>query len=168
VLVGLVVHHSALGDVARNVKSPVGRSCEESVQCEEPVAGRRSRRARREPRPGGLRRRERPPWSVGGRGRRMRRGGVGDLGRYVGRGPAGVRRGGAGVGTGPGGGVGPASGHLTASEEEQSALQANTRAPLYLYSGRFLGAVPDPAAPTNAFVGAVLDLAVPTNIFNFI
>ena len=46
-LVGLVVHHSALEDVARSVKSPVGRSCEEPVKCEEPTAGRRSRRAPR-------------------------------------------------------------------------------------------------------------------------
>ena len=56
-------------------------------------------------------------------------------------------------------------GSLTASEEEESAQQANTRAPLNLYSGRFLGAVPDPAIPTNAFVGAIPDLAAPTNAF---
>ena len=42
---------------------------------------------------------------------------------------------------------------------------------MFLYSGRFIGAVPDPAAPTNtinAFVGAVPDLVAPTNIFYFI
>ena len=55
-----------------------------------------------------------------------------------------------------------------ASEEEESALQVFTRAPLYLYSGRFIGAVPDSAAPTNTFVGAVPDPAAPTNIFYFI
>ena len=58
-------------------------------------------------------------------------------------------------------------GSLTASEEEESVQRANTRAPLYLYSGRFLGAVPDPSAPTNAFVGAVSDPTAPTNIFYF-
>ena len=59
------------------------------------------------------------------------------------------------------------SGSLTASEEEESAQQVNTRAPLYLYSERFLGAVPDPAAPTNAFVGVGPDPAAPTNAFLF-
>ena len=58
-------------------------------------------------------------------------------------------------------------GSLTASEEEESALLVFTRAPLYLYSGQFLGAVPDLAAPTNAFVGVVPDPAAPTNIFYF-
>ena len=48
-------------------------------------------------------------------------------------------------------GVGEKVGSLTASEEEESALQVFTRAPLYLYSGQFLGAVPDPTAPTNIF-----------------
>jgi len=37
-----------------------------------------------------------------------------------------------------------------------------------IYVARFVGAVPDPAAPTNAFVGAVPDLAAPINIFYFI
>jgi len=58
----------------------------------------------------------------------MRRGGVGDLGRYVGRGPAVVRRGGTGVGTGPGGSVGGAPGKkwvVSTSEEEESALQVD-------------------------------------------
>ena len=45
----------------------------------------------------------------------MRRGGVGDLGRYVGRGPAVVRSGGAGVGVGSGGGVGGAAGKKRAA-----------------------------------------------------
>ena len=39
---------------------------------------------------------------------------------------------------------------------------------MLIYPGRFVGAVPDLAAPTNAFVGAVPDLAAPTNIFYFI
>ena len=36
---------------------------------------------------------------------------------------------------------------------------------MVLYPGRFVGAVPDPAAPTNAFLGAVPDPAAPTNAF---
>ena len=39
---------------------------------------------------------------------------------------------------------------------------------MLIYLGRFVGAVPDPAAPINAFVGAVPDLATTTNIFHFI
>ena len=65
-------------------------------------------------------------------------------------------------------GAGEKVGSLTTSEEEESALHVFTRAPLYLYSGRFLGAVPDPAAPTNAFVGAVPDPTAPANIFYFL
>ena len=53
-------------------------------------------------------------------------------------------------------------------EEEDSAQHFVTRTPVVIYPGRFVGAVPDPAAPTNAFVGAVPDLAAPTNIFYFI
>ena len=37
---------------------------------------------------------------------------------------------------------------------------------MVIYPGRFVGAVPDPAAPTNnTFVGAVLDPAAPKNAF---
>jgi len=73
----------------------------------------------------------------------------------------------AGVGTGP---VGRRRrrGSLTASEEEDNAQQANTRAPLYLYAGRFVGAVPDSAAPTNAFIGAVSYPTATTNILFFL
>ena len=39
---------------------------------------------------------------------------------------------------------------------------------MLIYLGRFVGAVPDPAAPINAFVRAVPDLAAPINIFLFI
>ena len=39
---------------------------------------------------------------------------------------------------------------------------------MLIYPGRFVGAVPDPAAPTNTFLGAVPDLAAPINIFYFI
>ena len=39
------------------------------------------------------------------------------------------------------------------------------RAPVVIYPGWFVGAVPDPAAPTNAFVAAVPDSAAPTNAF---
>ena len=56
-------------------------------------------------------------------------------------------------------------GSLTTSEEEISTQLVFSRAPSYLYSGLFVGAVPDPAAPTNAFVGAVPDPVAPTNAF---
>ena len=73
----------------------------------------------------------------------------------------------AGVGTGPSGRR-CRRGSLTALEEEDSAQQDDFRAPLYLYSGQFLGAVPDSAAPTNAFVGAVPDPTAPTNFSIFL
>ena len=37
--------------------------------------------------------------------------------------------------------------------------------PSYLYLGLFVGAISDPAAPTNGFIGAVPDPAAPTNVF---
>ena len=39
------------------------------------------------------------------------------------------------------------------------------RAPVVIYPGRFVGAVPDPAAPKNVLVGAVPDSAAPINEF---
>jgi len=95
----------------------------------------------------GAGRREPASWACGGGRRRGTGGGAG------GRNP---RAGGAGT-----------WGSLTASEEEDSAQLVFSRAPSYLYSGLFVGAVPDPAAPTNAFVGAVPDPTAPTNIFYF-
>ena len=36
---------------------------------------------------------------------------------------------------------------------------------MVIYLGGFVGAVPDPAAPTNTFVGAIPDPAAPKNLF---
>ena len=69
-----------------------------------------------------------------------------------------VWRGGAGVGRGPGGGGGGASGKNWQHDGVGRKKRApNTyeisapRAPVLIYRGRFVGAVPDLAGPTNIF-----------------
>ena len=74
----------------------------------------------------------------------------------------GVRRGGPGVRRGPGDGGGGEEesavemGSLMTSGERRERPTLVHRAPVVLYPERFVGAVPDPAAPTNAFVGAFM------------
>ena len=99
--------------------------------------------------------------------------GSGALGAYV----VGVQGWDAGGRVWAGAGTGPAAwpaaktlgarGSLTASRGRRERPTPVHPSANDLYPGRFVGAVPDPAAPTNAFLGAVPDPTAPKNSFYF-